>query len=70
MACPWFLHMEYVGERHAAPGAMLPIQTGHRENGNGPRLVIARPQRGRGNLGEALVARTNRRQNGTHRLRL
>ena len=43
---------------------MLPIQTGHRENGNGPRLVIARPQRGRGNLREALAARTNRRQNG------
>ncbi len=55
--------------RYSQPG------TGHRENGMHPRIVIARPQRGRGalsakreevplgcNLGKALTARTNHRR--------
>jgi len=39
-----------VGERHAAPGDALAICTNRRQNGKRPRLVIARPRRGRGAL--------------------
>ena len=59
-----------VGERTAGPGDALVICTNRRLNGKRPRLVIARALRARGNLGKALAARTDRRQNGTRRLRL
>ena len=48
-----------VGEGHAPPGTAPAQLTGYRQNGKRPKLVIARPQRGRGNLGEALPTRTN-----------
>ena len=39
-----------VGEGHAPPGDALTVRTSHRQNGKRPRIVIARPRRGRGNL--------------------
>ena len=39
-----------VGERTAGPGDALVICTNRRQNGKRPRLVIARPRRGRGAL--------------------
>ena len=44
-----------VGERTAGPGDALTVRTSHRQNGKRFRLVIARPRRGRGNLGKAVT---------------
>ena len=49
-----------VGERHAAPGDALAVRTRHRQNGKRSRLVIARPRRGRGNLGKAVTILSER----------
>ena len=42
-------------------GKALPFGTSHRQNGNRPRLVIARRRSRRGNLGKALPVRTRYR---------
>ena len=44
-----------VGERTAGPGGALTVRTSHRQNGKRFRFVIARPRRGRGNLGKAVT---------------
>ena len=44
-----------VGEGTAGPGDALTVRTSHRQNGKRFRLVIARPRRGRGNLGKAVT---------------
>ena len=44
-----------VGAGLSPPGDALPTRIGRRQNGKRPRIVIARPQRGRGNLGKAVM---------------
>ena len=44
-----------VGAGLSPPGDALPTRIGRRQNGKRPRIVIARPQRGRGNLGKAVT---------------
>ena len=44
-----------VGAGLSPPGDTLPTRIGRRQNGKRPRIVIARPQRGRGNLGKAVM---------------
>ena len=47
-----------VGAGLSPPGAARTTRASCRYNGERPRFVIARPQRGRGNLGKALAVRT------------